>query len=490
MASHRTAAVAAGAEGTAQAAADVLRAGGNAVDAAVAAAFASTVCEAGLASLGGGGYLLVDDGDNPVVYDFFVDAPGRGLPPDAPAPSMERIVIGFAATEQVFHAGHGSIAVPGALDGLITAHAERGQLPLRAVVAPARDLAADGFVLEPMQEVVLRLLTGIFSLTDESRRTFLPGRRPRTGDILKNPALAEVLDAVGAGAITGFTDLPGVDELLADVKERGGALTRQDVEGYEVRRRDPLRLRHAGAKLLTNPPPALGGAILASAIALLNAEGPATADPEGAARLVEALRDATEKEKAAHSAATLLSRKGTTHISVVDCDGTLAALTHSSGSCSGVMVPGTGIILNNVMGEEDLHPGGLNQAPAGHRIASMMAPSVLRLPDGSAVAMGSGGSERIRTALLTVLVGLTDRGLDLDEAVHQPRLHWDGREIQAEPGLDRATLARLRTEAGVAEWTELDLYFGGAHVVRRSADGQASGVGDRRRGGAAEVVEL
>lgn len=462
------------------------------MDAAVAAAFAATVCEPGLASLGGGGFLLVDDQDESVVYDFFVDAPGQGRAPDAHPPHMERIVIGFAATDQAFHAGLGSVAVPGTLDGLLDAHRAQGRLPLAEVIAPARAYAADGFELEPMQEVVFRLLSGIISLSRECRATYFPdGDRPRAGDIVTNRRLAEVLEGIGAGQITRFADLPGMDDLLESMRGAGAALTRADVDAYTTHHRAPLLVSHNDAELLTNPAPALGGPILAAATVLLSGSGEAVGeDPEGVARVVEALREATRQEKAAHSAGTAIARKGTTHVSVADSDGMAASLTQSNGSCSGIMVPGTGIHLNNVMGEEDLHPAGLHHASPGERISSMMAPSVLHLKDGSRVALGSGGSERIRSALLTVIVGLADRGLSISDAVRQPRLHWDGRIIQAEPGLRQSTLTRLRQIAPVAEWSEPDLFFGGVHVVRRAADGTTEAVGDARRGGSSVVIEV
>lgn len=461
------------------------------MDAAVASAFAATVCEPGLASLGGGGYLLVHTPQEDLVHDFFVDSPGIGRRTDAPIPTMERVIVGFSGADQAFHAGHGSLAVPGTLDGLVQAHDRHGQLPLTAVVAPARALAADGFELEPMQATVLRLLSRILSLTPESRQVYLPeDRPPQAGETLANPALAEVLDGIGAGEVRRFRDLPGVDDLLEDVAAAGGALTAADLANYSPIERQSLVVEHCGARLVTNPSPALGGRILAVATQELNLDGPAAQDPQGVARVVAALRVATEREKTALANGIPIATKGTTHVSVADADGMLASLTQSNGSCSGVMVAGTGVQINNVMGEEDLHPAGLHRMPPARRIPSMMAPSVLTLPDGRVVAMGSGGSERIRSALLHIIVGLVDRGLSPAAAVHQPRVHWDGSAVQAEPGLGDEILARLRQGAPVTEWTDLDLYFGGAHIVVRGPEDATEAVGDRRRGGVSVLVEL
>ncbi len=201
--------------------------------------------------------------------------------------------------------------------------------------------------------------------------------------------------------------------------------------------------------------------------------------------LVHALVRMSERHVAGPAAV-----RGTTHVSVVDADGGLAALTMSNGSCSGVFAPGTGIQLNNVMGEADLHPHGLEATAPGVRIGSMMAPTAVRTADGTRTALGSGGSERIRSALLCTLVGLVDRGEQLAEAVAAPRLHWDRSVLQVEPGLGGAVVDRLRQERPVSQWAARDLYFGGVHAVAHRPDGSVDAVGDARRSGATEVVQL
>jgi gamma-glutamyltranspeptidase/glutathione hydrolase len=223
---------------------------------------------------------------------------------------------------------------------------------------------------------------------------------------------------------------------------------------------------------------------------LLGEQGPVGSDAQGTRRLIEALRGATEREKELRRTGHPAAVKGTTHVSVADAEGGLASLTQSNGSCSGVMAPGTGIQMNNVMGEEDLHPSGLHTSEPGSRIGSMMAPSLLDLPDGRVVALGSGGSERIRSAMLSVLVGLVDRGRHADGAVEAPRVHWDGTGVQAEPPLDEDVAGALRELGPVTRWSGQHLYFGGAHVVVRYPDGRVEAHGDSRRGGAATVVDL
>jgi gamma-glutamyltranspeptidase/glutathione hydrolase len=488
----RQAAVAAGSAGAADAAAQVLTAGGNAVDAAVAAACAATVCEPGLASLGGGGFLTVrtPTGEH-VVHDFFVDAPGHGRDLGLPTPRLDTVVINFGGADQVFHAGLGSLAVPGTLDGLLHAHGRHGRLPLAQVVAPAARLAADGWTVDPVQASVIVLLTGILRLSPECwALVSRDDAAAPVGAVLTNPDLASTLTAIGEGRVRRFADLPGLPTLLADVADAGGALTADDLARYHPVERQPLRAEHRGAVLATNPMPSFGGPILAEATRLLGEQGPVGADAAGALRLVTALRGATESEKRRRRSGVPAAVRGTTHVSVVDADGGIASLTQSNGSCSGIVVPGTGVQVNNVMGEEDLHPAGLHTTAPGTRIGSMMAPSILDLPDGRVVAVGSGGSERIRSAMLGVLVGLVDRGEHAPGAVESPRLHWDGAAVQAEPPQPPEVVAALASLGGVNVWEGRSLYFGGAHVAVRYPDGSVEAHGDSRRGGVARIVEV
>lgn len=471
---------------------EILRAGGTAADAAIGAAFAATVCEPGLASLGGGGFLITrSPSGEQVVHDFFVDAPGRGRATHLPAPRLDTVVIEFGGADQVFHAGLGSLAVPGVLDGLVSAHRSLGRLPLEQVVAPAHRLAAEGWVVDRTQAVVLHLLREILRLTHECWSLYSHDDEPApVGTRLTNPDLATTLEAVAAGSVQRFGDLPGVSALLADVARASGSLTLEDLATYRPVLRVPLRASHRGAVLATNPAPSFGGPILAEATRLLGEHGPVGSNAEGATRVITALRGATEQEKAMRSSGMAAAVHGTTHVSVVDGEGGLASLTQSNGSCSGVVVPGTGVQVNNVMGEEDLHPQGLHTTAPGARIGSMMAPSILDLPDGRVVALGSGGSERIRSAMLSVLVGLVDRGQHAEGAVEAPRIHWDGVGVQAEPPVPRDVAQALARLGPLTVWKTKHLYFGGAHVTVRYPDGRAEAHGDSRRGGMSRVIAL
>jgi gamma-glutamyltranspeptidase/glutathione hydrolase len=477
--------VAAGHPETVAAATALLLAGGNAYDAVIAAGFAAAVAEPGLSSLGGGGFLLAaPTGGDPTLVDFFVDTPGRGRRIAELEPHFTPVTIGFRGAEQVFHAGYGAVASPGCLAGYLHAHERFGRLPLADVVAPARTLATDGVVLNEQQAELFGLLDAIFTLTPEGRALFAPeGRRLGVGDRFTNPGLADLLTEIGDGTVRGF-DSPVLAEALHDTMTAGGGLlSRDDLDEYRVIERAPLAEDMGRLTLLTNPAPSFGGTLVARALRETDGADDWT-DPEAIAELVGALVAVSDH----HAGRGPRSSQGTTHISVGDHDGNLASLTTSNGSCSGTFVPGTGVQLNNIMGEADLHPHGFHASPPGLRVGSMMAPSLVQLPDGRRVVLGSGGSERIRSAL-TLTMGLLARGASLDEAIEHPRVHWDGSAVQLEPGWPDAVVDRLRRDRPVNVWPGRNLYFGGVHAVaERAGSWPGDAWGDPRRGGSTARV--
>lgn len=487
---RRQAGVAAGARETAAAAVQVLRAGGSAADAVLAAGFAAAVAEPALSSLGGGGFLLhaPTDGEA-VLVDFFVDVPGRGRPADAPAPVLAPVTIRFPGAEQTFSAGWGSVAVPGCLAGYLHVSQQLGRLPLADVVQPARRLAREGAVLEASQASVLTLLRDIVTLTEAGRRLFAPnGRMLGAGDRLYNPDFADLLTRLADGEVRSLSGV-GAD-LEQAMAIGGGAVTRADLDAYAVVERAPLQLDLPRATVRSNPPPSFGAGLVLGALHALADEPVPDGSPAAYRRYVRQLVAMSDRHASGAGAVRPLAVRGTTHVSVIDADGDVAAMTTSNGSCSGTFVPGTGVQLNNMMGEADLHPAGRDVARPGIRVGSMMMPTVLTGVDGSVTAVGTGGSERIPSAMLRVLTGLLYPREPLAAVVGAPRLHWDRTALQLEPGLPEEVLRALATERPVRPWPQRDLYFGGTHAVTRHPDGRVEAVADPRRGGAAFVVDL
>jgi gamma-glutamyltranspeptidase/glutathione hydrolase len=466
--------VAAGHPESATAGVAALRVGGNAVDAAVGAVLASFAVESPLTGLGAGGYMVVHDRSETTVLDFFVAAPG--LDGTARTDELAPVAVVFdPTTSQTFYVGPVSCAVPGTPAGLVEALRRFGSMPLAELVRPAVRLAREGSPVNHQQAYILEILEPIHARLPGTRELYAPaGRTLREGEAFRFEELAVALERFAAEGDAPFYRGELAAALSDFVLAGGGTLGREDLAGYAAIERTPVRVAFRGVEVLTNPPPSAGGALIAYSLEVLEGLGPAS----GPEQLVAAMDAAN-----AHRASQLGS---TTHISVIDADGMCAAVTCSNGSGSGVLVPGTGVILNNMLGEEDLNPRGFHRIPPGTRVPSMMAPTVV-LRDGEVVlAVGSAGSNRIRSAVLQTVVRVVEQGMGPQEAIDAARVHAEGGIVQAEPGIDTGALARLEARGvPIVRRAERNLYFGGVQAVARDpASGALSGGGDPRRGGA------
>jgi gamma-glutamyltranspeptidase/glutathione hydrolase len=486
--------VAAGHSVTAQAGAEALRAGGNAVDAALAAVLASMATEPLLTSLGAGGYMLVvAPGTDPVLLDFFVGAPGHG------ADSRDRaelvpVTISFGDAVQVFNIGAASVGTYGLPAGICEASRRFGSLQLSELVVPAARLARDGVVVTHEQAYVFEILEGIVTSTPECAALFAPGGRMLVeGEVVRQPELADALERLGAEGPEPFYRGDIAAAIVDWVSERGGTLSAEDLAEYAPIERQPVAVSYRGRTVLTNPPPSAGGILIARALAWLDADG----SPPNVERIVEVM-ERTQAERTPEFLAGLDDPEfvrrflgptlgSTTHVASIDRAGWACSVTTSNGSCSGVVVPGTGVHLNNMMGEQDLNPLGFHQHAPGRRLPSMMAPTVAMREGLPELVLGSAGSNRIRSAILQTIIRVIDEGVRAGDAVCAPRVHFEDGVVYSEPGIDTAALE----EAGrpIARFRELNLFFGGVQAVERDTDGVFWGGGDPRRGGAAVTVE-
>ena len=483
--------VAAGHPATAEAGAEVLRAGGNAVDAALAAMLASFAAEPLLTGLGAGGYMMVaPPGGEPVLLDFFVEAPGRGH--EAPPAPLVPVDVFFGEVLQVFHIGAASCGAYGTPSGVCEAHRRFATMPLAELAAPAVRLAREGVPLNAQQAYILEILGGIAASTEESRALFwVGGRPPVEGEALRFPELAAGLERLAAEGDEPFYRGDIAAAVAERMRDLGGMLTAEDLAAYETIVRAPVRARYRGRDVLTNPPPNAGGILIALALARLDREpGPPTLG-----RLVDAIQQAQEARTETFMEG--LDREGfadeflalqlgsTTHISVLDAAGWACSVTCTNGEGSGIVVPGTGVHLNNMMGEEDLSPLGFHTHPPGRRLPSMMAPTLVQRDGETELALGSAGSNRIRSAILQTIIGVIDHGLDAGAAVVAPRVHWEDGVVYVEPGIDTGEL-EARGQA-IARFRAPNVFFGGVQAVERHGD-VITGAGDPRRGGAAVSV--
>ncbi|HEX3318382.1 MAG TPA: gamma-glutamyltransferase [Solirubrobacteraceae bacterium] len=475
--------VAAGHELTARAGAEVLRAGGNAVDAALAALLTSFVAEPLLTGLGAGGYMLVADAAaERRVLDFSVEASGRGADPGRRA-QLVAIDVSFGDADQVFNIGPASVGCYGMPAGIWEASRRYGSVPLPDLVAPAARMARDGVPLNPEQAYVVDILAGIVTAEPECAAVYAPGDNLlRAGDAIRQPELADTLERLGREGPQPFYH-GDIARAVADwLAERAGLLTPEDLDAYRVVNRRPLAQPYRGREVLLNPPPSAGGTLIAFALAQLEADGDG---PPALERLVEVM-EAAQAQRTPEFLASLGDPRrlgSTTHISVLDADGRACSVTTSNGEGAGIIVPGTGIHLNNMLGEQDLNPLGFHKHPPGRRLPSMMSPTVVLRDGVPELVLGSGGSNRIRSAILQTVVNVVDRGMDVQSAVCAPRAHFEDGIVYVEPGEDVAMLeAAGRT---LARFRDLNLFFGGVNAA--TADPLA-GVGDPRRGGAAAAL--
>ncbi|MEA3411022.1 MAG: gamma-glutamyltransferase [Pseudomonadota bacterium] len=512
--------VAAGHDLTLQAAALMLEEGGNAFDAIIAAHLMACVAEPVLASLGGGGFLLAyPNSRSPVIYDFFAHTPRRKRRVEEL--DFRPIVADFGTAQQEFHIGQGTIATPGSVRGLFRIHRDLGTLPLTVISAPAAEAARKGVTLNALQAYIFSIVSPIYTATPgasqifESRQT--PGQLMTEGEVIHQPELADVLEVLAIEGEALFYRGEIAARILVECRDGGGHLTGDDLENYDVVLREPLALNYHESRILTNPPPASGGILIAFALRLLSQYAVANYG-FGRGAWLELLSDimfqtnrARVEALTGNSTDSIIDEKrlldpefldryrsevagrhgairGTTHISVIDAEGNAASMTISNGEGCGSIVKDTGIMLNNMLGEDDLNPGGYHLWRADRRLTSMMTPTLLEIPNRGVFVTGSGGSNRIRSAVLQVLVNLIDFGMDIEAAVRAPRIHVEGDKLSAEGGFAAAELEDLMKRFPDHEiWDDLNLFFGGAHSVAHLASGY-QGIGDPRRGGVCRTV--
>ena len=515
-----TGAVACGHELTATAARQILAEGGNAFDAAVAAHFAACVAEPVLASLGGGGFLLARPATGePILYDFFAQTPFAKWPIDEI--DFFPIDANFGETVQEFHIGMGSIATPGSVKGMFAIFKDLCTLPLNILVQPAIELARNGVIVNEFQAYIFDIIKPIYQLSDHSLAIFKtanpqesdPKQLARCGDLLRQPALADTFEALVIEGERLFYEGDIARAIIQACMEHGGYLRDRDFMDYQVIKRKPLLLNYRRHKVWTNPPPSSGGLLIAFALKLLE-----TIDvgqlAAGSVEYIDLLcyvmhltnkaRIDNEARLASQDRHNMLDTefleiyrqkitgrysfsRGTTHISIIDKDGNMASLTVSNGEGSGFIAPDTGIMLNNMLGEEDLNPRGFHQWDVNQRISSMMAPTIVD-DDHFAVSLGSGGSNRLRTAILQVLVNLFDFNMSLENAIETPRIHFESGLLNIENGLSHINPKQLNPAVTeLKTWKTRNLFFGGVHGVMLDGQ-QISGKGDPRRGGYAMTI--
>ena len=498
--------IAAGDKATVESARIVLDAGGNAFDATVAACFTAMLAEPVLTSAGGGGFLNAYPADGkPILFDFFVNTPSGSVD------NIDFIetIVDFGTTKQTFHTGRGSVAVPGAVAGLFHVQQRLGNIPIRIVMEPVIDLAKNGIHLSSEQVDLLRLLQPIMTYDEIGREMFInDGVLISGNDKFRNTKFADFLDVLIHEGTELFYKGEVAKNILAKLGD-GGLICRDDLSKYEVVERKPLKTPFHDYLIFGNPPPALSGILMDVTLTLLESSASKKFIPISllvkaleitdivrGERLKELPTERTEKLTQSEFfkdylemlSSSKLGETGTkpdphscgstTHISILDRQGNAVSVTTTNGAGSGIFIPETGIMLNSMLGEQDLNPNGFHQYTKGIRLSSMISPIIVTDRGKPVLVTGSAGSNRIRSAVIQVVCNMLCNKMGVEDATIAPRVHLEGNTLHMEPGILEDDLAKIKGRYKVERWDQLNLYFGGANTVSlRGSEG------DPRRGG-------
>ncbi len=495
--------VAAGDKNSAQAGADILKEGGNAYDAALAVMLAAPICEPLFTSLGGGGFLLgLEKDKKPELYDFFVEVPKKRLS----EPEFYPIYVDFGAAIQEFHIGAGSVAIPGLIKGIEKVHKEKCTLPLSKIIEPAVKYAREGIFLSPMQASFVKLLEPIFTSTKSSMDVYGIDDKNLIDEthLFKNPQYADFLEAFAKEGARLFYEGGVASEIEKISKENDGLIYKEDLKNYEVIKRNPIDFKYKDYEIVTNPPPSGGGILIAFTMKLLEQydlkdfrsfeyvkgliESFNTTSDFRCEHVDEFLHDEKLKDilfndrliknycTTMHSRLNLWGN--TTHLSVIDEKGNAVSVTTTNGEGSGHVIPSSGIMLNNMMGEEDLNPHGWFAWDEGIRLPSMMAPTAVLKDGHPELILGSAGSNRIRSAITSTIINNLEYGMNLNESINSPRIHFEKGVVCVEPELDMAIRNELEKHYKLQYFDSLNIFFGGVQAVNGSLEGGC----DSRRG--------
>lgn len=504
---------------------DILKKGGNAIDAAVATAFAIGVVEPNASGLGGGGFMLIRHADTgeEVFLDF------REVAPKNATPDMYELDEDGKPVDDASSVGGKAVGVPGEVAGLLMALEEYGTMSLEEVMQPAIDYAENGFKVTKNFSQMIQDNFEKINKFDATKEIYLKDGLPyEEGDILVNKDLAETLKKIAKNGKDAFYTGEIAEAIVDEVQKTGGIMTLEDLAEYEVKVRKPVKGTYRGYEIISAPPSSSGGTHVIQLLNImenydLKSMGLNTAESlhawSEAAKLMFAdrgeymadtdfvdvplaglvskdyakeLYERIDMEKAAkdveHGDPRKYESGSTTHFSVMDKEGNIVAVTktinHFFGS--GVTVPGTGILLNNEMDDFDVEPGRSNSIEPKKKPLSSMTPTIV-LRDGKPfMTLGSPGATRILTTVAQVISNVVDHGMDIQEAINAPRMFDNGNGLKLEGRISEDVVKELEAKGHEVEVRDdYDLYFGGAQGITLEESGKLHGGADPRRDGKA-----
>ena len=502
--------VAAGSKLTAKAALYAFQKGGNAVDAAISALLTVPLTEPALSSLGGGGLALVylKKLRKIIFLDFFVSTPKYR----AKKENLIKIEVDFGSTKQPFYVGPASVAVPGVIKGIFYLYENFASLSFEELKKVAKNYALNGIYLEPLQAYFLKLLEPIYTFDENAKKVYAPkGKLIDDKTLFRNEDYAHFLDLLERHGDKIFYEGEIADKIEKVMIESQGHIRKVDLINYKIYQREPIKIKYKDYEIYLSNYPSIGSILIALSLKCfenlnLNFEdlfnlkhvlGIIKALATSQKFREEVLNNFLKEEKEnlkelfqyfeKYEKTFLLNSLGnTTHISIKDKEGNIVSVTTTNGEGSGIVIPGTGIMLNNMLGEEDLNPFGFFKISPYKRLPSMMCPCIVKKGNLPILALGSAGSKRIRSAIFEVLVNYLDFKLNIKEAIDAPRIHVEGNEVYLEPGFSKDIISTLtkKYKYKLTVFKEKNLYFGGVQAVSLN-----DGAGDIRRGGVCLVVE-
>ena len=495
--------ISSGSKESTEAAAEILSVGGNAFDATIAGILMSMVAEPGLTSPGGGGFLLAyPESRKPRLFDFFVNMPLTKIQD----PDFFQVEVDFGDSQQQFHIGKGSVAVPGTIAGLFHVHNKLGKIPFKEIASPAIESAKNGIKLNGFQEFVFQILEPIFCHTERGKSLFFNDNNLlKEGDIFKMSEFSDFLETLSIEGVDFFYK-GEISDIILKSQKGGGLLKREDLDQYSIIERDPIITDFFGHHILSNPPMAVSGILIDFTLKLLNLKHKDNSSisisdlayafeitnmarekhlhkPEdylNFSNKFESYKDLFLNQIENHSSRFFPEDRfgSTTHISVIDQDGNASSATTTNGEGCGSILPQAGFMMNNMLGEEDLNPDGFFLHPKGLRLPTMMAPTIV-LKDGKPILVtGSAGSNRIRSVVIQMIANTLCNGMDIVKATELPRIHLEGNTLHAEPGVPEDELDKLSKHFKIKKWHDKNVFFGGCNSVMND-----KGSGDPRRWG-------
>ena len=500
-------AVAAGSKETLNTAKDILKEGGNAFDASVGAVFTSMTSEFALTGAGGGGILMgMEKNEAPFLYDFFVDYPIKKINNI----DFKKINIDFGNTKQKFYIGKGSSAIPGNIAGLIKVHQEKGVLPLKVVLEPAIDIAKNGVILSKYQAYINSLIKPILINSSTGKDLFIKNKKfLAEGDTFKNPNFANFLDMLIKYGNDFFYNGDAA-EIIEKVYSNGGFLDKKNLKNYKVFNRKPISIKIGEYHIFTNPAPAYGGTLMIFLLQLLKksnslnvdiinliqamdltsaARNEICKDPNDEMEISNCLKNdflkkylgRFKKNDFNHNTTKLSGLGSTTHLSVIDKNHNVVSVTTTNGEGSGIFIPEFGILMNNMLGEKDLNPFGFHKCDISRRLPTMLCPVIILKNNKPIYTIGSGGSNRIRSAIIQVIINLLIKNMNLYDAIESPRIHLENKDLFMEPNIELPNNQYLQ-HLNLKRFKRKSLFFGGTNCV-----GLDCAIGDSRRGGVGDI---